>query len=468
MTLPDDAMKTLARLQSNLNSGGAVGLANRTKRAYYRGEAPVRNLGIAIPENLVGVAPVVGWPSTVVDSIAERVDFLGFSASGDHGDELSRWVRVSRLRQEFSKAVTDSLIYGVGFLEIRERASRESVSGWAPTAKAVDPMSATFVWNDEGTEVAAGLVTRHTQDGVLLRTLYLPDETWFEVFGEDGAVEWSVDHHGRGVAALVPIPNRVLSGSARGHSEITDAIRYLTDHGIRTMLGMEYNREFYTAPQRYVENAFAETVGLSEENSKRENRMAAWNASQSSFVAVPPTEVEDDNGDVKLVSPKVGQFASSPPTPYIDEMKMLTQMVSAETGIPVEYLGFVTDNPSSAEAIRAKEFKLVKKAELKHRQYSDPLTRIVAPLLWHIAMGERMSEDVQADLDCLWRDPATPTLAAMADATSKMIASGQLPPRGSVTAEMSGFTPEQQRRLEADWARDTSRALVGDLADRAE
>ena len=475
MTLPDDAMKTLARLQENLNSGGRIGQANALKRAYVRGEAPVQNMGIAIPENLIGVAPSLGWPKSLVKSKAERIDFLGYSASGDHGEILSHLTRVSRLRAEFGKAVYDSLVYGMGFIEVRERkvppGPGAPPSGVVPDARAVDPMSATFMWNDEGTQVEAGLVVRHTRDRLQLKTLYLPNETWFEKPvegpGKAAGVEWDHTVHDRGIPALVPIPNDMESGSGMGHSEISPTVMYITDNATRTMLNMEYNREIYTAPQRYVTNAYPETVGMSEENSRRENRKAAWSAAMSAFTAVPPTEVEDDNGDVTLAEPKVGQFASSSPEPYLRLLDGLRKEISTETSIPVEYFGLMTDNPSSADSIRYKDHKLVTNVELKHRHLEIPLTRDIAPLLWHVAMGERMSEDVRADLDCLWTNPAIPTIAAATDAAQKWIASGSVPARSSVVLDAMGFTPEQQRRLEADWARDTSRALVGDLADRA-
>lgn len=439
--------------------------SNRLKELFYRGKPPVKNMGIAIPENLIGVIPAAGWPSTVVDSIAERIDFLGYSSAGGHSEVLSEITRMAGLRTEFPKALTDSLVYGVGFLEIRPRTVDGTVRA---VARAVDPMSASFQWNDDGTDVAAGLVVKHTADGQMLRTLYLPNETWWEVpAGARGKVEVRHDVHNRGIAGLVPILNKVRSGRARGHSEITPAVRYLTEHGVRTMLNMEYNREIYTAPQRYVEDAYPESVGMSEDASQRENRRAAWAASMSSFAVFPPTEVVDENGDVSVRTPKVGQFTSSSPAPYIDELKMLTQMIAAEGSIPAEYLGFVTDNPSSAEAIQAREFKLVKKSELRNRQLAPTLLHRVAPLMWHITFGVPMSEEERSDLDCLFRNPAMPTLAAAADAWTKAAGAGLVPGRSNVGYELMGFTPEQIRRIEADWARDTSRALVGDLADRA-
>lgn len=455
----DDQTELLTLLEGKLNR---VRGQNRLKGSYYDGTAAVDNLGIAVPKSLENVRPVLGWPATVVDVLAERLDFRGFTIPGDEEAtaQFALLAARSSLMVELQKAITDSLIYGIGFLAVTEDYG-------APDARAVDPLSASFVWDDSGRRVRAGLVVNETSTGVRLRTLYLPDATVVERVGDNGTTTVETLEHNRGIAGLVPITNRVRSGKAKGHTEISEAVRYATDNGVRTLLGMEYNREFYTTPQRYAEDAYPETIGMSEDNRPEENRKAAWKASMSSFGVFPPTEVEDGQGDVTYRTPKVGQFAASPPTPYIEQLRALTQIIAAESSIPVHYLGFVTDNPSSADAIRQAEARLVKKSELRQRQLTQVLVSMVAPLLWVIDTGVKMSPQMRSHLDAMWVDASTPTRAAMADAAVKIVGAGVAPPRSTVIYNMLGISPTDQRRLEADWARDTSRALVGDLADRA-
>ena len=40
-------------------------------------------------------------------------------------------------------------------------------------------------------------------------------------------------------------------------------------------------------------------------------------------------------------------------TPYMDQLRTFAALFSAETGLTLDDLGFVTDNPSSADAIKA-------------------------------------------------------------------------------------------------------------------
>ena len=459
MTWTDDQQAALSRLQWTVQTHKPV---NEKKQDYYSGKIVAANLNIAVPTGMNSIRPVLGWPGTVVDVIAERLDFLGFASADDEvaGKQLGEVCRLSDLRLEFMKAVKDALIYGIGFLEV----SAADASGPSmPVITAVDPLSASFEWDPTGKVVQCGVVTRVDRDGHRLRTLYETNQTTSE-YMDGGVVKVAPPVvHNRGVAGLVPIPNRMRSGKTYGHSEITEAVMYAVDHGLRSMIGMEYNREIYTTPQRWMTNVYPEDVGMDVENPQK-RREKAWSAAMSNYVIAPPAAEEESNS---LVQPMVGQFASSPPTPYIEELRALTQIIAAESAIPVHYLGFITENPSSADAIRQAEARLVKKAELRQIELSQVMTRMVAPLLWHIVMGERIPDAVRDGLDVLWRDPATPTRAAMADAATKIVGAKVAPPRSGVIYDMLGFSQTDQRRLEADWARDTSRSLVGDLADRA-
>ena len=120
--------------------------------------------------------------------------------------------------------------------------------------------------SDRAERVEVGLVEKYGDDGARYLTLYYPDRT--VTIRAHGSVEdVSELVHNRGVAGLVPVANRTRASDTRGRSEITKPIRYYTDHGVRTLLGMEYNREIYTTPQRWYKNVFAEDFGFSEDDS---------------------------------------------------------------------------------------------------------------------------------------------------------------------------------------------------------
>ena len=92
--------------------------------------------------------------------------------------------------------------------------------------------------------------------------------------------------------------------------------------------------EFYSFPQKYI-------TGLSNDVEEFDK----WKASISSFLMF----TKDDDGD----APKLGQFTQQSMSPYTEQLRTFASLFAGETGLTLDDLGFVTDNPSSAEAIKA-------------------------------------------------------------------------------------------------------------------
>jgi hypothetical protein len=149
------------------------------------------------------------------------------------------------------------------------------------------------------------------------------------------------------------------------------------------------------------------------------------------------------------------EFAPASPQPYIDQLKGLAVQVASAAGLPEAYFGITHENPVSADAIRAGEARLVKKAE--RRQAGFGLAWQEVGLLVLTMLGH---PDQAAHIGCSWRDPATPTQAATADATTKLVAAGVLPPTSTVTMTRVGLTPAEQATVLADWADQPSTAMA--------
>jgi hypothetical protein len=69
-------------------------------------------------------------------------------------------------------------------------------------------------------------------------------------------------------------------------------------------------------------------------------------------------------------------------------------------------------------------------------------------------------------IETVWRNPATPTVAAQADATVKLVQAGILPADSDVTLEMAGLTEGQRQRVRADRRLSGAAATGGRLLDR--
>lgn len=426
---------------------------NRRQWAYYDGRQGLKNMGIAIPQNIVDVEAVVGWPEIVVDALEERLDWQGWVSAGADVAGLQRVFRQNQLGIEFAKATLDAFVTGVGFLQASDDGDGN------PLVNAVSSSRATYVWDERARRVSVGMVEDIDPEGVIRTTLFYPDETVTYNRDEYGETVERFEH-GRGKAGLIPYPNRTRAGQVRGRSEINRAIRYYTDHGARTILGMEFNREIYTTPQRWLANVEPDQLGISEDASPSEIVEAGWKVAQNKALIIPPNP-EGDGAE-----PKVGQFQAASPAPYIDELRMLSQMVSAQSGVPVGQFGFITDNPASADAIRMAENRLVKKAERRQAMFGQTHVNDLAFVCQSILDGAPADPGFTSQVVAKWRDASTPTLAAATDAAVKIVSAGIAPGRSRVVMDMIGLTPEQQEMLEADWSRDTSRSLADMLRSR--
>ena len=82
--------------------------------------------------------------------------------------------------------------------------------------------------------------------------------------------------------------------------------------------------------------------------------------------------VKDEDGD----KPTVGQFQQQSMNPYTEQLRMAAAMFSGETGLTLDDLGFVTDNPSSAEAIKAAHENLRLIARKAQRTYGTAFANV--------------------------------------------------------------------------------------------
>lgn len=452
--LTEDEARLIGRLQHDLAS---YRKKNATKWRYYDGEVELKNMEIAVPSNLVNVDASIGWGGVIVDALEERIDWLGWTADEDQADGLQAVARENRLSTEFNKVKLDSLVTGVGFLEVTAGGAGEP----DVIINAVSSSDATYLWDDRANRVSAGLVMKQGPEGEDLLTLYLPDMT-VTVVRESGESRVTRHVHNRGRCGLVAFPNKSRAGRTRGQSELTKPVRYAIDHAQRTILEMEYNREIYTTPQKWFANILPEDLGF---DSESDEQMSEFERIKKGFdvamtrAVILPTQEEDGK------NPSTGQYQSAPPTPYIDELQMITQLLSAYSGIPASWFGFHTDNPPSAEGQRALEARNVKMSERRCTSYSGPMDSDVAFIAQSI-LAQRSegavvpTPEFMAAVSSRWRDPATPTVAAATDAVTKQIEAGALARNSVVALERMGYSDADIRRIQQEWSQESFRELL--------
>lgn len=295
-----------------------------TRYSYYEMKNTVRDLGISIPPELQWFKSVLGWCGKAVDSIADRLVFHSFL---DDNFDLMEIFQMNNPDTFFDSAVLSALISSCCFVYISADAS-----GY-PRLQVIDGGNATGIIDPITGLLTEGFAVLERDDKDNPKT-----EAWF-VTGETqiirkGQSKVQVIKNRAPYPLLVPIINRPDAVRPFGRSRISRACMSIMGSAIRTVKRSEISAEFYSFPQKYV-------TGLSEDA----EAMEKWKATISSFMSF----TKDEDGD----SPKLGQFTQQSMTPHIDQLRMFASLFAGETGLTMDDLGFVSDNPSSQEAIKA-------------------------------------------------------------------------------------------------------------------
>ena len=418
--------------------------SNSIKEKYYEGTQRVRMLNIAIPPHLSNIDTVVGWAGTTVDVLSERLDWQGWTAYDGNDFGLGEIYANNGLDVDAGLGHLDALIYGTSFIVVGSGFDGEP----DPLITVESARNMTGIYDYRSRRLSAALGIDKKKDGRVEEvTLYLPNQN---IKAKNRSGVWIAtdrDEHNLGRVLVAQMFNDPRASRMGGRSEITKAIRSYTDQGVRTMLGMEINREFYSFPQRYMMGAdldmFTDDDG---------NPIPGWEWVISKMLVAPMNENDQ--------TPSVGQFSPASPAPYLDQIKGLSQMVAGEAGMPATYFGFEQANPTSADAIRAGEARLVKRAERRQLMFGRAWQEAGRLAL---LVRDGVIPDEFSGIFSKWRDPATPTRAAAADEVVKLVGGGVLPAESEVVLDRIGLDPSEKRQVEADRKRANATQRIADL-----
>lgn len=297
---------------------------------------------ITIPANIRHrYKATLGWCAKAVDCIADRLVFKGFA--NDNFD-LNGIYALNSSDILFDDAKLSALINSCCFVYIsegEEAVPRLQVISGADATGELDP------------------ITRLLTEGyAVLSYDDLSGEPAEELYFVKGRTDYYVKKkfvrsvpNSAPYPLLVPIIHRPDSVKPFGRSRITDSALFWQRYAMRTLERADITAEFYSFPQKYV-------LGLSPDAEP----MDAWKATISAMLQF----TKDEDGD----KPTVGQFQQQSMAPFTEQLKAAASGFAGETGLTLDDLGFSTDNPSSAEAIKASHETLRLAAEKAQRDFS--------------------------------------------------------------------------------------------------
>lgn len=308
---------------------------------FYDMKNFTRDLGIATPPSLRNWQSVLGWNAKAVDSLADRLVFREFT---DDVFDLNGIYNMNNKDVLFDSAILGALIGSCDFIYIHE-----DESGF-PVLEVIDGANATGIMDPQTGMLKEGyaVLEKDEYNHPLVEAYFRPHETWVFRKGQEAAELFeSVAPY----PLLVPIVYRPDAKRPFGHSRISRACMELTGSAIRTLKRSEISAEFFSFPQRYV-------VGTSQDNEPLDK----WRATMSSLLEF----TKDEDGD----HPTLGQFQQQSMAPHTEQLKMFASLFAGETGLTLDDMGFPTDNPSSAEAIKAAHENLRLAARKAQRTFS--------------------------------------------------------------------------------------------------
>lgn len=291
---------------------------------YYEMKNAMVDFKISTPPELRYWQHTLGWCGKAVDSLADRIVFREFEADNFGLNEIYRMNNPDVL---FDSAVLSATISSCCFIYISP-----DNNGY-PRMQIIDGGNATGI-----IDPITGLLTEGY--AVLSRDENKnPAEEAYFVTGRTDVYQKNRQRpitftNSATAPLLAPIIYRPDAKREFGHSRISRACMSIVGSALRTIKRSEIAAEFYSFPQKYV-------TGLANDAEKIEK----WKATMSSLMSF----TKDEDGD----SPTLGQFTQQSMTPHTEQLKMLAALFAGETGLTLDDLGFATDNPSSAEAIKA-------------------------------------------------------------------------------------------------------------------
>lgn len=291
---------------------------------YYEMKKDDLSPGMVIPAEIRNLfKSTLGWCGKAVDSMADRLVFREFS------DDIFGFNEIFNMNNPdtfFDSAILSALISSCCFIYIstgEEDFPRLQVIEGSNATGVIDPITGLL---REGYAV----LKRDEYGRPEIEAYFVSNKT---LIYENGKL---VEQYAHAVPypLLVPIIHRPDAVRPFGRSRITRAGIYFQKYAQRTLERADISAEFYSFPQKYV-------VGTSQDAEP----MDKWKATISTLLEF----TKDEEGD----SPKLGQFTQQSMSPFTEQLRTAAAGFAGETGLTLDDLGFVTDNPSSAEAIKS-------------------------------------------------------------------------------------------------------------------
>ena len=315
---------------------------------YYEMKNAVKDFNVTIPKSWNFLKAVLGWSAKAVDAMADRIVF---SAYAEDNFDMNGILNMNSRDVLVDSMIVSACIASCCFVYI---AADEN--GF-PRLQVIDGYDATGIIDPTTMLLQEGYAVLDRDPKTKKPTLeawFTAEETMFFdlISGEVRTIPNPAPY-----PLLVPIIYRPDARRPFGHSRISRACMEIQQAALRTLKRSEITAEFYSFPQKWV-------TGLSPDA----EMMETVKASISSMLQF----TNDEEGN----HPILGQFTTQSMTPHMEQLKIYASLFSGETGLTMDDLGFPSENPSSAEAIKASHENMRLTARKAQRTFGTGLINV--------------------------------------------------------------------------------------------
>ena len=333
--------KGLPYLKNKLNSKRPRIL---TRYKYYEMKNMTFDFGISTPPDLRYWNSTVGWCARAVDALADRLDFHEFRK--DYFN-LTKIYDMNNRDILIESAILGALIASCSFIYISE-----DEAGF-PRMQVIDASDATGTMEPVTGLLNEGyaVLKRDEWKNPFLEAYFTYE--WTAYYEKGKLVDYRTNK--APYPLLVPVIFRPDAKREFGRSRISRGCMSILGSALRTIKRSEISAEFYSFPQKWV-------TGLDDSSIQMDN----WKAAMS---AMMKWELNEDGQD----HVKIGQFSQQTQGPHLEQLRMFASLFAGETGLTLDDLGFATENPSSAEAIKAAHENLRLTAKRAQKNFGSAL-----------------------------------------------------------------------------------------------
>ena len=405
--LSDAQRETVAQLVGVYNH---VSPRNAELDRYYEGTIYVPELGLTVNRSdFVHARSAIAcyWPEKVVDALADRIRLRAIN-DGTESNAADAIADANNIVGQYDGFLLSKLKHGVMFATVgAQDGNRPPLVRFhtAKTAVAIPTDDMRLGAIGAGFAIAKwGMPDEFGHLSPVQVNLYERDMTTVMVY--DGGA-WKVDYSTRsaGEPMMFAFVHRQTGEKPFGKSRITRFVQGLTQSAVRVLWDAEVSAALYAMPKDAI-------LGLSDDQYD-----AIMSNKQRAYMDSLLAATTNDDGGI----PVLMRLTANSPEVYRTQLNMLGAQLSGATGTPLNSLGIVQDNPSSAEAIQMSREDICLIAE-NDIQADRESMRAMMRCAMAVAANTDVDglTDAERDIRVAYAEPMLNSRAAMADFAVKM------------------------------------------------